>query len=1040
MKAVTIVRDTLLPNDTVSPLNSISGLDFSTGSGALRMKFNVEDPYNRTLIMRLKAEVFNDSSVTIIETIPESTHTYTVGNTGTGDDFNLNTEFNIDFAFTSAFLSDDPTRASSAVGFVANRIRISGSLTAEDGSDPGFVETDFIDIDLVQEKEAPNIDLFLDLASFGEDQVTSAQTLSTTSEALFENAFYVILQDQTTDANPVNWASFPEVDPSVRGLIEGFVPASGIFNDVAHAPEVVLWDTITNAPVVGIRIELNSGPLLEDSSLAENLPQRNTYSYNIIFENPNEAFSGLAIGADRFVELRVNAYDRSGNQSNDTAQIKFFKEANPYMRDGSTSWLSIDTRVFHVLEGDTIFGETINNSTNPNTLIQSFINKLNSGTGLGGDTFDGLPTNQAQSALYPFGTITDQTTSTTKKVHNFALAKVRLQGNSGAANVRAFFRLFRYSASNLIFDSSDHYRTHDAGGGAKISLLGYSGASPTDELVSVPFFALPRVATNTAMTSQIDTPNVQDFPSGIASEQVLYFGVYLDINQSGVRFPSSYIPAHPDGGFTGADPTQSLPTLMLDHHQCMVVEINYDGDPTVVGDTPALSDNLAQRNLMILTTDNPGAPITHSVQHSFEMHLGKRNFNNNPKINLSHNLKNHVKLQDPVIRGLHFLSKGNFEKRVKDEAMNLAMNDRNASMMEWEKFVPQAESEIRKANTLIFDNARWSGTSLWADELMIRWNNIPPGSQAKIYLPNINCENVLNLRNLRHAPADVKIIDSHTLILSANDVTYLPIPSVKRIKVAGAITIELPEGIKKGQNWKVDVIHLRGGKQQVVGGFQIDIQVKVAKEIHAFESQLLKHVFGQLSLTAPNNRWHPVLQYRVNTLRERAKALAESAGEDWVDPTTYIDPNDSNNPKPFEGQKLRVVLEKIQILDDLDTFIKGKGEFFFQCHVYSSNNRGQSAKNRLPEKGIFKVSDKPGKNILPLECVIFEGFVVDDLRIEILGTEKDLFDPNDTLGKYSRIFCKKVTQMYGMYGPNKEEVIDPENLVSWKVWYRIERC
>ena len=132
-------------------------------------------------------------------------------------------------------------------------------------------------------------------------------------------------------------------------------------------------------------------------------------------------------------------------------------------------------------------------------------------------------------------------------------------------------------------------------------------------------------------------------------------------------------------------------------------------------------------------------------------------------------------------------------------------------------------------------------------------------------------------------------------------------------------------------------------------------------------------------------------------------------------------------------------MEKIQILDDLDTFIKGRGEFVFQTLVYSLNNGEQEEKHRFPKKGVMKISDKTNRNIVEFNKTIFEGYVFDDLKIEILGTEKDLFDPNDTLGKYSRIFCKTVKEMYGEYHPNGNQVVDPENMVSWKVWYRIER-
>jgi len=56
-------------------------------------------------------------------------------------------------------------------------------------------------------------------------------------------------------------------------------------------------------------------------------------------------------------------------------------------------------------------------------------------------------------------------------VYNFALAKVRLQGLTGATNARAFFRLFSYTATNLIFDDNTAYRFASSGS-TKIPLQG----------------------------------------------------------------------------------------------------------------------------------------------------------------------------------------------------------------------------------------------------------------------------------------------------------------------------------------------------------------------------------------------------------------------------------------------------------------------------------------------------------------------------------------------------------------------------------------
>lgn len=1041
MNAITIVRDPDAPEDSISPVNALSSVDLSTGAGTLRMKFLVKDSYDRPVALRLKAEVFDDASSTTVpvETIPEATHTYTVGNTGSGDDFDLDSEFNVDFAFSSAFLSDDPTRASAAVGFVNSRIRVTGTLEVADGSDPGFVHEDYCDIHLVQEKQAPEIELYFDLSSFSEDQVNSAMT---GGEARFNGSLIVVVQDRTSTPSTITWPAL--VADEVKGLITGFTPASGLFDEISKAPVVEILDDTGTSSIVGLSAELASGPLKEDSSLPDNQVQRYTYRYDVVFSASNDAFIGLAEGGSRFAQVRARVADRSGNTQTELGQIQLFREANPFMRDDQPSWLSIDTRVFRLFEGESKFGATLN-AGQPNNFIQQVIQNLNSGATT--ELFDDLPTNQQSSALEYSTAISNPSTGTSQNVHNFALAKVRLQGSNGANNVRAFFRLFRYTASNLIFDSTTGYRTHD-GGATKVPRLGFSEPVAGD-VISIPFFAESRVPYTSSMTTQTDAPNVQDFVAGPTQERELYFGVYLDINQDDARLPGEYIAAHPDGGFTVGE-VQSIRSLMTDAHQCMVVEISYDGDPTSTGDTPANSDNLAQRNLMILYTDNPGAPLTHSVQHSFEVDLGKRlprkPFGRDVDVaTITHVPAENTKgiILQPMVRTMPaLLSSEKLKKEIKEEAISMAFlqGTNMKQMMDHAPFLGEAERKVKSKHPFMFDSVQWGRTSDGFDELMFMWNELPEQCEVELFLPNINCEHVINLRNLRHAPGDVKIIDSHRLKLTPGNITYLPLPPSKNGKVNGVVTIQLPEGIKKGQQWWVDVAQLRGAERRVVGGFRMDIQVSEAKQIADAERRLLEIMFERLSLTAKTHYWYPVLKHRVETIRARAQALAESAGIEWIDPTVWVDPDDPDEPKPLEGPKIRVVLEKIQILDDHDPWIKGKGEICFHTRVATANNGGMLQKVRLPEHGIYKVSDKPGRNMVELNQEIFNGYAKDDLRVEIVATELDTFDPDDTIGKYSRVFCHDASQWFGRYSPEDERPIDPEDLISWRVWYRIEKA
>jgi len=98
-------------------------------------------------------------------------------------------------------------------------------------------------------------------------------------------------------------------------------------------------------------------------------------------------------------------------------------------------------------------------------------------------------------------------------------------------------------------------------------------------------------------------------------ETFSYYACWLDINQpSDKRFP--LVTSNPDGPFTGPG-LEAIADLIRGAHQCLVAEINFDLDPIAPGATTANSDKLAQRNLSIDHSDNPGAADTHRVQHTF---------------------------------------------------------------------------------------------------------------------------------------------------------------------------------------------------------------------------------------------------------------------------------------------------------------------------------------------------------------------------------------------------------------------------------------
>jgi hypothetical protein len=54
--------------------------------------------------------------------------------------------------------------------------------------------------------------------------------------------------------------------------------------------------------------------------------------------------------------------------------------------------------------------------------------------------------------------------------------------------------------------------------------------------------------------------------------------------------------------------SHSVLAAITGQHQCLVAEISYDADP-VPGEAPASSDRLAQRNLAVVSSGNPGGPL-----------------------------------------------------------------------------------------------------------------------------------------------------------------------------------------------------------------------------------------------------------------------------------------------------------------------------------------------------------------------------------------------------------------------------------------------
>jgi hypothetical protein len=222
------------------------------------------------------------------------------------------------------------------------------------------------------------------------------------------------------------------------------------------------------------------------------------------------------------------------------------------------------------------------------------------------------------------------------------------------------------------------------------------------------------------------------------------------------------------------------------------------------------------------------------------------------------------------------------------------------------------------------------GFQLPPDELVIDWGKIPKGSIASIYWPAVAASDVISLAEQWGDAPGLTASDAHTLQVEIEGgLTYLPIPEGTGQNFAGLLTVEVPIGVKKGQEFEVVVKRLapRLGKRtpppppppptpkapaakattrkakvtnaaprieldsaaggdvvaeavirplvyrQVVGTFIVRIPVSTDEVMLIPEQMTLAVMRWRLANVSPSNRWHPVLERYVQYLVGRLEVI-----------------------------------------------------------------------------------------------------------------------------------------------------------------------
>ena len=367
-----------------------------------------------------------------------------------------------------------------------------------------------------------------------------------------------------------------------------------------------------------------------------NVPQQILFAYDVLFANPLGAFptTGETPAA---VNSGITVL---GKQIPASTEFFFTAGAAPYFTNVvsdpanpsglNVPWLSEDLRVFTATPGASIDAQIpvpggppfVENTSGGGfdtvgayNYIQALLIHLNQKYSQQGSTDPFAPASNvipqqdgqldADSSVTPFSNVNGANYNN----YSFAIARVRLKGIAGttsAANVKVFFRLWGTQTADTEWDPVATYPSQPDGAGNPIW-----PKAPADDH-TIPFFAtsqLPQFSSSTDPEfktggSTGTGANNQTITIEVGDTQWAYFGCYLDVND-----PANVV--------NGKQIWNAFPGT----HHCLVAEIAFAGTPIEIvnGVTPSPEGSglLAQRNLQVTTSDNPGPASAHIVPQTF---------------------------------------------------------------------------------------------------------------------------------------------------------------------------------------------------------------------------------------------------------------------------------------------------------------------------------------------------------------------------------------------------------------------------------------
>ena len=563
----------------------------------------------------------------------------------------------------------------------------------------------------------------------------------------------------------------------------------------------------------------------------------------------------------------------------DVALMRLIKQPNPYMVDGPVSWLSTDVRVFQLRPGHKANSSSSVTLADPNAVANAPF-----------DYIQGLLTElrgYGNAPAPPFENIS-QDEQTSQLELSRTVGGVRVL-NFAVAKVR--FRANTQDATDVrVF-----FRTFNT----MVSDLSYTNSVTAD-------------MENYRRTSDGKTPllGINRFFSGAGNQVVS-------------------IPYFAEGRINSA--SQSMATQPDDWNKHTIVHAGGTEAVQYFGCWLDFNQTEAQFPVNVPTgNDGPFASRVPIIQ---------------------------------LVRGIHqcLVAEVRFQPGALDPISNGAtpsssdrLSQRNLAIVESDN--PGDESTHRVQHTLLLKpssvalrrdlaiSSSGAEESSHYDELVIRWNNLPRDTQASLYLPDWNADEVIALAAaLRPGPQFLSRVDSNTVACSVEDITYIPLPSLIQAAVPALLTLELPQSVRTGEQFEIDVqqhsgptfridqpqrsankknsqAELNVSRRKVLGAFRLTVAVKSGSpllERLVRNLAVLSYIFQAIPTT---DSWHPVFTRYIAQLSDQIAGLG-------IDPTqippSADDPGVPGHKKPpghdhMTGKVCEVIFD---CFGDLEGFV-----------------------------------------------------------------------------------------------------------------------